>query len=248
MTWVLLAVLAPAPAHADATAGNTLETSSSLTPTTPPAPAWTTIGYSAQGRPINAIRFGDGPRHVLIMAGIHGNEYGYDVAYRFVEYLQANPSALPAGTQLDVIASANPDGRALRRRGNSRGVDLNRNFPARNWRRIRRRGATAGSSPGSEPETQVLMRFIEAGGYARVISLHSRGPLVDYDGPGGWTLAKRISRAARMPIVRLARTGHYYGSMGNWVPQRFHIPIVTIELKNRRMPYRLRMGLLAALR
>jgi hypothetical protein len=51
-----------------------------------------------------------------------------------------------------------------------------------------------------------------------------------------------------MPLIRLAKTKHFYGSMGNWVPQRYHIPIVTIELKNRSLPYRLRMGLLAALR
>jgi protein MpaA len=185
---------------------------------------------------------------VLIIAGIHGNEYGYDVAQRLVAYLRAAPGALPAGTQLDVIASANPDGRARRRRGNARGVDLNRNFPARNWRRIKTRGATAGRARGSEPETQAIMRFMEVGGYSRVISLHSRGPLIDYDGPGSKALARRISRISRIRVVRLASSRHYYGSMGNWVPQRYHIPIVTIELKNRALPVRLRSGILAAVR
>jgi predicted deacylase len=225
----------------------TLETTESVTPTVPPAPAWAPIGYSVQGRPINAIRLGSGPKHVVIIAGIHGTEYGYDVARKFVAYLLANPSAIPAGTQLDVIALANPDGRALRRRGNARGVDLNRNFPSRNWRRINRRGRTAGRSAASEPETQAIIRFLEQGNYARVITLHSRGPLVDYDGPGGWSLAKRFSRAARMPIVRLATTGRYYGSMGNYVPQRYRIPIMTVELKDRALRYRLRMGLLSTL-
>ena len=226
----------------------TLEASPSVTPTVPPAPAWVPIGYSVQGRPITAIRLGSGPRRVIIIAGIHGNEYGYDVAHKLVAYLRANPSAIPAGTQLDVIASANPDGRARRKRGNAHGVDLNRNFPARNWRRIKRKGRTAGRFPGSEPETRAIMRFMDEGHYVRVITLHSRGPLVDYDGPGGRALARRVSRAARMPIVRLATTGHYYGSMGNWVPQRYRIPIVTIELKNRALGYRLRTGLLAALK
>jgi protein MpaA len=154
---------------------------------------------------------------------------------------------VPAGVQLDVIANANPDGRAFRRRGNSNGVDLNRNFPARNWRRIKKRGATSGPSPASEAETQVLIGYLEAGGYSRVISLHSRGPLVDYDGPGSKVLARRLSRLARIPVVRLARIGHYYGSMGNYVPQRFGIPIITVELKNRSLPAGLREGLLAAM-
>jgi predicted deacylase len=235
-------------ANASTAPVTSLETSGSVTPTVPPAPAWAPIGYSVQGRPINAIRFGSGPNHVLIIAGIHGNEYGYDVAQKLVAYLRAAPGALPAGTQLDVIASANPDGRARRRRGNARGVDLNRNFPARNWRRLKTRGATAGRSRGSEPETQAIMRFMEAGGYSRVISLHSRGPLIDYDGPGAKTLARRISRISRIRVVRLASARHYYGSMGNWVPQRYHIPIVTIELRNRSLPVRLRSGILAAVR
>lgn len=50
-----------------------------------------------------------------------------------------------------------------------------------------------------------------------------------------------------MPVVRLAKTKHYYGSMGNWVPQRLGIPIITVELKDRSLPYRLRKGLFAAM-
>ena len=244
---VVFGVSVPA-AHAASGPVTSLATTESVTPTAPPSPTWAPIGYSVQGRPIHAIRFGSGPNHVLIIAGLHGTEYGYDVASKLVSYLLANPSALPAGTQLDVIASANPDGRAKRRRENARGVDLNRNFPARNWRRIKKRGATAGPSRGSEPETQAVMRFMEVGGYSRVISLHSRGPLVDYDGPGAKNLARRVSRIARIPVVRLANSRHYYGSMGNWVPERYHIPVVTIELKNRALPVRLRSGILAAVR
>jgi protein MpaA len=236
-----------APARAAPGPVPAFETSGSTTPTVPPAPVWTTIGYSAQERPIQAIRFGSGSNHVLLVAGIHGTEYGCDVARKLSAFLLANPSALPADVRLDIVASANPDGRALRQRGNAHGVDLNRNFPARNWRRITKRGATSGRSPGSEPETQVLMYLLESGGYSRVISLHSRGPLVDYDGPGSWTLARRLARKARMPVVRLANSGHYYGSMGNWVPQHFRIPIVTVELKDRALPYRLRRGLFAAM-
>jgi predicted deacylase len=251
LVFLAIAAFTAVPAQAGTpTPISSLGASDSVTPTLPPGPVvptWAPIGYSVRGRPIQAIRFGSGTNHVVVIGGVHGTEYGYDVAHKLVKFLLANPAALPAGVQLDIIASANPDGRALRRRTNAHGVDLNRNFPARNWRRFKKSGGSSGRAPASEPETKALISFLEAGGYSRVITLHSRGPLVDYDGAGGWTLAKRFSRNARMPMFRLARTKHYYGSMGNWVPQRLHVPILTIELGNRQLPYRLRKGLFAAM-
>jgi hypothetical protein len=79
----------------------------------------------------------------------------------------------------------------------------------------------------------------------RVVSMHSRGGILDWDGPGGYTLAKRMSRKSH---VRLHRLGHRPGSMGTYVPQRHHIPIVTWELSRRSLTTRVRAGLLAALR
>lgn len=213
---------------------------------TTPVVSTRTVGHSVRGRAIVLVRFGSGPRHVLLVGGVHGDEYGGSVASKFAVYLRTHPSAIPTGTQVDVIAYANPDGRVLKWRANARKVDLNRNFPARNWTRHRNRNGTShGRSPGSELETKALIGVLRRGHYARVISLHSRGRLVDYDGPNSRALAKRVAKAAGVRIFRLPS---YAGSMGSYVPEKLHTPIITWELSSRKLTKRVRAGLRASLR
>ena len=115
-----------------------------------------------------------------------------------------------------------------------------------NWNRKKNAsGGLPGSSPGSEPETKALVALLAQQRYLRIVSLHSAGGILDWDGPGGGTLARRMSKAARVPVVRL---GAYHGSMGSYVPQVYKIPIVTWELKGRAMSTRIRAGLVTAIR
>jgi murein peptide amidase A len=229
------------------TASPAAETSPSLDATPVAAEVVTrTIGYSVRGRRIVLERFGSGPRRVLIVAGMHGDEAGGLLAARFKSYLRADPSAIPEGTRVDVIAYANPDGRALDRRTNARKVDLNRNFPASNWTHRHPRGtASHGRRPGSEPETKALVAVLERGQYVRVIALHSRGGFVDPDGAGSRALAKRMAGAAHIPVVNLPA---YNGSMGTYVPEKYGVPMVTWELNSRRLSPPVRAGLLEGLR
>lgn len=218
----------------------------SAAPPGAPVHAYRMIGISARGRGIVAETFGNGRRRVLLMGGLHGNEYGAPVVKAFARYVRAHPSIVPSGSQLVIVACANPDGYFRHRRANANGVDLNRNFPSRNWRRGRSRpGLSWGSSAGSEPETKALVSLLDEGGFIRIVSLHSRGGILDWDGPGGSTLAKRMSKRSR---VRIHRLGHRPGSMGTYVPQRHGIPIITWELSSRRLSKRVRAGLLAAVR
>lgn len=205
-----------------------------------------TIGTSVQGRPIVAETFGQGSRRVLILGGIHGNEFGGPVVEAFLGYVRAHPSVVPSGTELDIVPFANPDGQSSNSRANARNVDINRNFPARDWSRVLNlHGTSPGVSPGSEPETQALLMLLDTQRYARVVSLHSHGGLIDWDGAGGWTLARHVGKAAH---VRLVRLKSYDGSMGSLVPERYHIPVVTWELSRSSFDWRIREGLLAALR
>jgi murein peptide amidase A len=218
----------------------------SATPAQPATHTASVIGTSLRGRPIELETFGSGSRRILVLAGVHGNEYGTPVAEAFLRYVRLDPSVVPSGTQLDVVACANPDGYAARRRANARNVDINRNFPSRNWSRKRNRsGASPGVRPGSEPETRALLALLESRRYVRVVSLHSRGGILDWDGPGGWTLAKRMSTSSRVGVHRL---GAYHGSMGAFVPAKYRIPIITWELSSRTMSWRVREGLMTALR
>jgi murein peptide amidase A len=220
-------------------------TSRQLPPRLPaPRVRWQSIGTSVRGRAILAARFGSGRRRVLYLGGLHGDEYGADVAEAFAAFLAAHPAAIPVGTEIDVVGCANPDGRAAGTRGNARGVDVNRNFPSRNWRPLSDDGCSSGARPASEPETRVLIAELGRG-YARVISLHSQGGVVDYDGPGSRAIADRVSAASGMPVVDL---GVRPGSMGAFVPERFGIPIVTVELVSRSLTRPVLGGLVVAAR
>src|SRR5918995_2864351 len=131
--------------------------------TAPAAPVqsagWETIGHSAQDRPIRALLVGS-PRarvKVLVVGQVHGNEpAGRAVIARL---RSARP---PRGIALWLVDDANPDGSAAGTRHNANGVDLNRNFPYR-WQP--QDGVyESGPAPASEPETQVMQRFIEREG------------------------------------------------------------------------------------
>ena len=138
------------------------------------------IGRSVRGRPIAVTRFGGSGRRLVVVGGMHGDEFGTSVAGQFVSYLLAHPRALPPRVRIDVLTCANPDGQARHTRGNVRHVDLNRNLPARNWRRRlgllndpAGPGLTGGSAPGSEPETKALLAHLR-GRFDVVVSACTR--------------------------------------------------------------------------
>jgi len=214
---------------------------------TPSGPHWRQVGVSVLGRSILAASFGSGERRVLVIGGIHGSEFGSDVAEQFAAWLAANPGAIPSGTRVDVVACANPDGRAAGKKGNAHGVNLNGNFPSSNWKQQRYLTSTAGPSPGSEPETQALINLLD-GGYVRVVSLHSQGGIIDYDGPGGEALAKQVSSASGLPVKKLGPPQAYAGSLGTYVPEHFGIPVLTVELLSRTMTSAVQAGLLTSVR
>jgi protein MpaA len=129
-----------------------------------PAPATTApemipVGMSVEGRPITAVRRGDpSGRRVLIFGVIHGDE---QAGLQIVALLRQLP--VPAGVDLYLVDSMNPDGVANNTRGNANGVDLNRNFPY-NWGPIGSQGdwQWAGPTAASEPETRAVVELISA--------------------------------------------------------------------------------------
>jgi protein MpaA len=116
------------------------------------------LGYSVEGRPIFAERYGTpGGRRVLVIGVIHGDE---DDGIAIVEELRRRP--IPDGVELWLVESMNPDGVANQVRHNGNGVDLNRNFPYK-WGPIGVPGDSqyAGTGPASEPETQAMVNFMD---------------------------------------------------------------------------------------
>lgn len=192
---------------------------------------WTEIGRSAQGRPIEAVTLGSGssgtPR-VLVIGGIHGDEQEGAPA---VEALLADGS-WRRGATVRIIRDANPDGTAAGTRFNSRGVDLNRNWPASNFKPSRSRGR----STLSEPETAAVHADILAFRPAIVVVFHSArgGPFVNFDGPAA-ELAGRFGAAAARADPRwrvVAQMGYATpGSLGSYLGVDCGVPILTVEFQ-----------------
>lgn len=188
---------------------------------------WRVIGTSSRGRPIEAVVTGEGPSRVLIVGGIHGDE---PEGGRTIAGVEAFVRALRPRAAVMIVRDANPDGTAAGRRNNARGVDINRNWPASNFRP----GAERGASPLSEPETIALHGAIEAFSPDLIIVCHAshRGPFVNFDGPAAEHATRFASAAAAAdPRWRVVPNMGYPtpGSMGSMYGVDRGMPILTIE-------------------
>lgn len=146
----------------------------------------TVIGISTQNRDITAYHYGTGDTELLFVGGIHG---GYEwntvlVAYKLIDYLEANLSAIPKNIRVTVIPVLNPDGlykvvgttgrftqtdvsasknTVIAGRFNANGVDLNRNFDC-DWQSTgvwQNTAVSGGSKVFSEKESQAFKNYIE---------------------------------------------------------------------------------------
>ncbi len=143
------------------------------------------IGASVEGRNITAYHYGTGAKEILFIGGIHG---GYEwntvlLAYQMMDYLEANPSAVPKGVKVTIIPVLNPDGlnkvvgtagrfkasdvpssQALQVSGrfNANTVDLGRNFDC-DWQTNatwQNKAVSGGNLVFSEPESQAIKKYV----------------------------------------------------------------------------------------
>ena len=144
------------------------------------------IGKSVENRDIAAYHYGTGETELLFIGGIHG---GYEwntalLAYEMMDYLKANPGAIPQNIKVTVIPLMNPDGlykvvgkagpfakadaptspdKTVPGRFNARNVDLNRNFDCE-WSadaKWQDKSVSGGNAPFSEPESSAVKKYIE---------------------------------------------------------------------------------------
>jgi protein MpaA len=168
---------------------------------------------------------------LLIFAGIHGEEP--ETTYALSRALRQLPSP---PEQCAVVLAANPDGLIRGTRGNARGVDLNRNFPSRDWQPnpVTHRSTiqdtsdillSPGAHAGSEHETQALLALIASLEPEVVIALHA--PLACIDDANGSPLGQRLAQRTAMPFVR--DVGYPTpGSFGSWGMDH-GVPVITYE-------------------
>ena len=132
------------------------------------------------------------------------------------------------------IPCLNPDGMQLGTRCNANGVDLNRNFPTKNWGEDTSEAGDnpadyfGGTSAGSEIETQFVIDVIEKYKPELIITLHAPYKVVNYDGPAQ-KIAEQISQIIKYPVE--ASIGYPTpGSFGTWAGIERQIPTITLEL------------------
>ncbi len=144
-----------------------------------------TIGFSVEGRPINAYIFGDGAKKILYVGGMHGNEFSSIILMEaWVNELDNRFHEIPEDHTVIVIPNSSPDGAVIRSRLNANSVDLNRNFPTDDWQsEVQIPGPTVlpeggGKQSLSEPESQALASFVRAQRPQLVLTYHAVASVV----------------------------------------------------------------------
>ncbi len=229
----------------------TLSPGPSLTPSSLRPANASVIGYSVENRPLEVYKYGSGPVHKLIVAGIHGGYEWNTVALADELILYLNDQAqrrIPSNTTLYILRSLNPDGlsrgRTAEGRANANNVDLNHNWPY-DWRADWSRDGcfnelilTAGSGPGSEPEVQALTRFIQLIKPAALISYHSAALGIFPGGkpnfPPSVRLAKAVAAVSDYPYPPINTGCDYSGNLTDWAANTQGVPSIDIELTDHK--------------
>lgn len=196
-------------------------------------PEWRTIGTSVQGRALRTREFGRGPRRVLWVGGIHGDErVGVQTNAQLPEAFLATPGAADRVT-LTFLEDVNPDGTAAGTRRNANDVDLNRNYPARNF--VASDGN--GQRPLDQPEAKALHDLIRALDPQLVVVVHAwRGDhFINFDGPAD-RLAASFSERSGYRVKASDKIAPTPGSLGSWVGRTLGIPILTLEYERGTDP------------
>lgn len=194
-------------------------------------PTLVNLGYSVRGIPIVLHVFGQAPEPTFIFGAIHGSEGNSgELARQLIDHLHEHPTAYQDRC-VAIIAAANPDGFARNTRTNLNSVDLNRNFPAKNWKPSEKGRYFGGTDPGSEPETQALIRAVDMLAPACIVTIHAitRGRHGNnYDGPAAG-LAELMKTRNGYPVMKTI--GYPTpGSFGSWAGVDRQIPTITLEL------------------
>lgn len=228
--------------------------------TASPLPIHTVIGNSVQGRTIDAYAYGNGAKHLLFVGGIHG---GYEwngvlLAYTFMDYLEANPDAVPPGMTVTVVPDANPDavfmvtgkeGRftsadvstsstvLVRARFNADDADLNRNFDCK-WQAKstwQNKTVSAGTAAFSEPEAQAIRDFALSYRPVAAVFWHSQSNAVYASQckngilPGTLAIMNAYAKASGYPAVKTFDAYATTGAADDWLASQ-GIPAITVEL------------------
>ena len=220
------------------------------------------IGKTVEGRNIYDVALGNpkAGNSLLVVSTLHAREYICSaVLMRELEYYLRNynksingttPSKLLDNIQIHYIVMANPDGvtisqtKQARWKANCRGVDLNRNFPAKKFVVAGKRGPEgySGKKALTEPESKAIAALTrelqDNQNLLGVINYHAMGQIVFGD------CSDKNIKSETQTMYKIARNltgysdaGGYSsgessggGSYREYVMNVLKIPSITIEM------------------
>jgi protein MpaA len=194
---------------------------------------------SEQGRSIQHIDFdsqnkkGVESKRILVFGLIHGDEplAGEMTLEWALRLFTLRDRKIEARNDWRVIPMLNPDGLFAKTRTNSHGIDLNRNFPSRDWadeapayfksvgQKERR---YPGEKAASESETRCAIAQIKDFKPDFIVSVHTPYHVLDFDGP-------RINFPKYKDLPWRA-LGTFPGSLGRFMWRDNSVPVLTVEL------------------
>ncbi|KAG0495990.1 hypothetical protein HPP92_000681 [Vanilla planifolia] len=183
------------------------------------------IGKSVNGFPLLVMEISDKPGQeeaepaFKFIGNVHGDEpVGRELLMRLANWLCSTYKKDPLATlivnnvHLHILPSMNPDGFAMRRRGNANNVDLNRDFPDQFYPMNDVMGLR-------QPETKAIMRWMEERHFTASASLHGGALVANYPWDGALD--------GRYPI---------YGGMQDWNYINRGCFELTLEISDEKWP------------
>ena len=220
-----------------------------------PDVGWHVHGTSVGGRPLIYFECGENNSNTTLMfSSVHGDEVTpVYFGFRLVSWVKGEPD-LCKKYKIVIAPLINPDGFLADKstRTNVHGVDLNRNFPTKDFDEFANKlwkekfksepRRFPGDKGGSEPETQFQQWLIDEFKPQKILTVHSPLNFFDYDGPESdelKTFTREYIRSCQELRAQVKKASHNYhflnygffpGSLGNYAGKERGIPTLTLEL------------------
>jgi murein peptide amidase A len=188
-------------------------------------------GVSVEGDEILAFRSEEKAQtYCYLMAGVHGDEVeGAYVLKNIFEWLKENELDEDIKAKFIIIPTLNPDGLRVASRTNSHGIDLNRNFPTKNWTsEAREERYNPGTQPLSEPENIFLDKMFKKFPPHLILTFHSWKPFINYNGDCK-EVAEFLAKHNKYPIHADIEGHPTPGSLGEYATETYNTPVLTFE-------------------
>ncbi|NQU27636.1 MAG: DUF2817 domain-containing protein [Candidatus Marinimicrobia bacterium] len=186
-------------------------------------------GESTTGHPIYLLELGSGVNTSLIFGGFHGDEEAGSQLVLELANILTREKLQPEFGRVIIVPVLNPDGLLADTRTNINDVDINRNFPTKNWSPSTKIDKYySGPAAGSEIETLLAIEIIKKYQPDRIITVHAPLEMINYDGPAT-EIANSMARFLDYPVT--SDIGYPTpGSFGTYTGIERNIPVITLEL------------------